>query len=237
MRIIPAIDIIDGRCVRLTRGDYTTQKVYREDPVEVARELEAAGIRYLHVVDLDGARSSHIVNHASLRSITQQTGLSVDFGGGIKSEEDIRIAFDCGATQVTAGTVAARNPELFLTWVDEFGAERIILGADSMNRKIAANGWLEGSSHDVVDFIESYYRKGVKYVICTDISKDGMLEGASEDLYGEILRRSPVQLIASGGVAGLRDVENLRALGCEGVIIGKALYEGRITLEELSALC
>ena len=233
MRIIPAIDIIDGKCVRLTKGDYSTRKVYNEDPVEVAKAFEASGIGYLHLVDLDGAKSNHIVNKDVLRKITTATSLQVDFGGGIKSDEDLRIAFENGAAQVTAGSIAARNPDLFLKWLDQYGADKIILGADSHGRKIATHGWQQESDLDVVDFIAGYERKGVSFVICTDISKDGMLQGTSIELYAEILQATGVKLIASGGITSIDDLKAVKALGCEGAIIGKALYEGKIELNEL----
>jgi len=233
MRIIPAIDVIDGKCVRLTKGDYTTQKTYHDNPLDVAREFEDHGIRYLHLVDLDGARSKHIVNHRVLREITEGTSLLVDFGGGIKSDEDVRIAFENGATQITGGSVAQQQPELFMQWLKHFGPERIILGADSHHRKIATLGWQEQSQEDVVDFITAYEKKGVQYVISTDISKDGMLQGPSEELYREIIASSGIRLIASGGITSLDDLQRLRAIGCEGAIIGKAIYEGHIRLNDL----
>ena len=233
MRIIPAIDIIDGKCVRLTKGDYSTQKIYNENPVEVAKSFEANGIRYLHLVDLDGAKSKHIVNKDILRKISTKTSLTVDFGGGIKTDEDVRIAFENGAAQVTVGSIAAQEPDLFLKWLSVYGPDKIILGADSRGRKIATHGWQQQSELDVVDFIAGYERKGVTYVICTDISKDGMLQGTSNELYAEILRETDVKLIASGGVSSVDDLTKVKELGCEGAIIGKALYEGRISLDEL----
>lgn len=233
MRIIPAIDIIDGKCVRLTKGDYSTKKVYNEDPVEVAKEFEANGIQYLHVVDLDGARSKHIVNHKVLRNITSKTTLKVDFGGGIKSDEDIRIAFENGAAQITGGSIAVQEPDTFQRWLDKYGAEKIILGADSNNRMIATHGWMQQSALDVIDFISDYAKEGVVYVICTDIQKDGMLQGTSNELYREIIDKTGVKLIASGGVASVDDLITLKLLGCDGVIIGKAFYEGKISLPQL----
>lgn len=237
MRIIPAIDIIDGKCVRLTKGDYNTSKIYREDPLEVAKEFEDNGIKFLHLVDLDGAKSNHIVNHKVLEKIATGTSLKVDFGGGIKSTEDAHKAFNSGARQITAGSVAIKNPDLFLEWLNEFGSEKIILGADANNRKIASQGWLEKSEKDVLDFISSYEKASVKYIICTDISKDGMLQGPSTDLYEEILSKTNIKLIASGGISNLNDVKKMKEIGCEGCIIGKAIYEGKVTLKELSALC
>lgn len=233
MRIIPAIDIIEGKCVRLTKGDYSTKKIYNENPVEVAKEFEANGIRFLHLVDLDGARSQHIVNHKVLNSIATQTNLTVDFGGGIKSDEDIRIAFENGASQVTGGSIAVQNREMFLNWLTQYGANKIILGADSHNRKIATHGWQKQSEIDVVDFISDFEKEGVKYVICTDISKDGMLQGSSNELYIEILNKTEVNLIASGGVSSISDLHALQQIGCEGAIIGKAIYEGKISLDDL----
>lgn len=237
MRIIPAIDIINGKCVRLTKGDYATEKVYNIDPVEVAMEFEASGINYLHLVDLDGARARQIINYKVLNAITTKTRLKVDFGGGLKSNEDLKIAFDNGASQITGGSIAVSNPGLFMDWVNQYGADKIILGADCNNRKIATQGWMENSDLDVVDFINDYVARGVQYVISTDISKDGMLEGAANELYSEILRKVSLRLIASGGVSGIADLEKLKAIGCEGAIIGKAIYEKKISLKELSNLC
>ena len=233
MRIIPAIDIIEGRCVRLTKGDYDTEKVYHTNPVEVAKNFEANGIQYLHLVDLDGAKSNHIVNHKILHAIATQTSLKIDFGGGIKTDDDARIAFENGAAQITGGSIAVQNPVMFLSWLQKYGSDRLILGADSLHRKIATHGWLQQSEVDVIDFIKEYQAKGVSYVICTDISKDGMLEGPSIDLYEEILEDDNVKLIASGGVTSIQDVYDLAEIGCEGAIIGKAIYENRISLQEL----
>ena len=237
MRIIPAIDIIEGQCVRLTKGDYDTKKVYNENPLEVAKEFEDNGIQYLHLVDLDGAKSKHIVNHRILENIASKTNLKVDFGGGLKSDDDLRIAFECGANQITGGSIAANNPEVFLNWLSKYGSDKIILGADCKNRKIATNGWLEASELDVVDFIKNYESEGIDYVICTDIAKDGMLEGTSNELYREIISKSDVKLIASGGVSSIKDLEKVKEIGCEGAILGKAIYEGNITLKELQKLC
>lgn len=235
MRIIPAIDIIDGKCVRLTKGDYSTQIIYNEDPLEVAKEFEANGIQFLHLVDLDGARSSKIINYKILDAIAKSTSLKIDFGGGIKSGDDLHVAFESGASQVTGGSVAVKNRELFLDWITEYGSDKIILGADCLNRKIATQGWLENSETDVIDFISGYQQKSIQYVICTDISKDGMLQGTSNELYKEILEKTKVKLIASGGVSSLDDLIKLSELGCDGAIIGKALYEGRIKLKELKS--
>ena len=237
MRIIPAIDIINGKAVRLTKGDYSTEKIYNESPLEVAKEFEAAGIKYLHLVDLDGAKSQHIVNHKVLQEIANKTTLKIDFGGGLKSNEDIKIAFDNGATQITGGSIAAKNPVLFLEWLATYGASKIILGADCLDRKIATQGWQESSETNVIDFIADYKAKGIEYVICTDISKDGMLEGASNDLYKEIINKANIKLIASGGVSCLNDLIELKAIGCEAAIVGKAIYENRITLNDLSRIC
>ncbi len=237
MRIIPAIDILHGKCVRLTQGDYTNQKIYNEDPLEVAKYFEANGMEYVHLVDLDGARSDHIVNHHILYAIANQTNLKIDFGGGVKSRKDAVIAFENGASQITGGSVAVQDPILFLEWVNEFGSDKIILGADALNRRIASYGWAIQSEKDVLDFISEYSSKGITYVICTDISKDGMMEGAAIDLYEEILAKTAVKLIASGGVSSLKDVINLKTIGCEGAIIGKAIYENKISLTELRELC
>jgi phosphoribosylformimino-5-aminoimidazole carboxamide ribotide isomerase len=236
MRIIPAIDIINGKCVRLTKGDYTTQKVYNENPLEVAKAFEAIGFKHLHLVDLDGAKSKHIVNYLVLEKIAKNTSLKIDFGGGIKSNDDARIAFESGANQITGGTIAIENPSLFLEWITTFGAEKIILGADANKRKIATHGWMKKSEIDVLDFIADYQQKGIIYVICTDIDKDGMLKGASNQLYSEILERTNVKLIASGGVSSIQDLFKLKEIGCEAAIVGKAIYENRITLTQLQEL-
>ena len=233
MRIIPAIDIIDGKCVRLTKGDYNTQKIYNENPIEVAKEFEASGIKHLHLVDLDGAKSNNIVNHRILNEIATKTELIIDFGGGIKSDKDIEIAFENGASQVTGGSIAVHNKTLFLDWLAKYGNEKIILGADSNNRMIATHGWQKQSEMDVVNFIKEYEKDGISYVICTDISKDGMLQGTSVELYKEILSKTNIKLIASGGVTSIEDVKLVEQIGCEGAIIGKAIYEGRINLKEL----
>ena len=237
MRIIPAIDIINGKAVRLTKGDYSTEKIYNENPLEVAKEFEANGIKYLHLVDLDGAKAQHIVNNKVLYDIATNTNLIIDFGGGLKSNEDVKIAFENGAKQITGGSIAAKNPSLFLEWLKIYGSEKIILGADCLNRKIATHGWQQSSELDVIDFINGYKEKGIEHVICTDISKDGMLEGTSNDLYKEIISKTKVQLIASGGVSSMNDLHLLKELGCEGAIIGKAIYENNISLKDLSTLC
>ncbi len=237
MQIIPAIDIINGACVRLEQGDYKKQKTYNEDPLEVAKQFEANGIKRLHMVDLDGAKSKHIVNYKVLENIASKTNLQIDFGGGIKSDDDLRIAFESGAAQITGGSIAVSNPELFLSWLDNYGPDKIILGADCRAGKIATQGWKTQTQLTVHDFINDYYAKGIKQVICTDIAKDGMLEGPSTGLYKELLNQNPIDLIASGGVSGMQDVIDMQEIGCYGVIIGKAIYEGKITLKELSTLC
>lgn len=234
MRIIPAIDIIDGKCVRLSKGDYDTKKIYNEDPLEVAKSFEAHGIQYLHLVDLDGAKSKHIVNHKVLEKIASKTKLKIDFGGGLKTDEDLRIAFENGANQVTGGSIAVKKKNVFESWIGDYGHERIILGADAKNGKIAVSGWQEGSSEDLIPFIQEYEEKGIKYVICTDISRDGMLEGPAFELYNAILAETDsIRLIASGGISEFNELPKLKELGCEGVIIGKAIYENRISLKQL----
>ena len=234
MRIIPAIDIIEGKCVRLTKGDYNTKKIYNENPVEVAKEFEAAGIQYLHVVDLDGAKASHIVNYKVLEQIAFKTNLKIDFGGGLKSDKDLQIAFNSGANQITGGSIAVKNPEIFESWIAKFGADKIILGADCNNEKIAVSGWQEESDLKVIPFVKDYQFKGISYVICTDISKDGMLEGPSFELYQRILENTPkIKLIASGGISTFDEIPKLAEMNCEGVIIGKAIYENRISLKQL----
>lgn len=237
MRIIPAIDIIDGKCVRLSKGDYSTKKIYNENPLEVALQFEANGIQYLHLVDLDGAKSKQVVNYKVLEEITSKTSLKVDFGGGLKSDEDLRIVFENGARQITGGSIAVSDRKLFLSWLKEYGADRIILGADCKNRKIATHGWLETTELDVVDYIKDYESKGIKTVVCTDIAKDGMLCGPSFELYTEIIARTTINLVASGGVSSIRDLELLKETGCEAAIVGKAIYEGNISLKELQKLC
>lgn len=236
MRIIPAIDIIDGKCVRLSKGDYDTKKIYNENPVEVAKEFEDFGIQYLHLVDLDGAKAKKIINQKVIENIAKNTNLIIDFGGGIRSEEDLQKVFDSGAKKVTLGSIAVVNPELCLAWLEQFGAEKLILGADCLDRKIKTSGWLENSETDVVDFIKEYQKKGFREVVCTDISKDGMLQGPSTALYQEIIENSIIELIASGGISNIEDVQKMKEIGCAGTIIGKAIYEGRISLEQLSKI-
>mgnify|MGYP000677750455 CR=1 FL=1 len=248
MRIIPAIDIIDGKCVRLTKGDYNTKKVYNENPLEIAKQFEDSGIQYLHVVDLDGAKAKHIVNYKVLEQIATKTNLNIDFGGGLKSNEDLNIAFNSGANQITGGSIAVKDAALFETWITKFGAEKIILGADfypdTTGGKIATNGWQEESSLELIPFIKEYLKKGIQYVICTDISKDGMLQGPSFEMYEEIINQGMVitddsditrsiKLIASGGISAFDELPKLKEIGCEGVIIGKAIYENKISLKDL----
>ncbi len=259
MRIIPAIDIIDGKCVRLSKGDYGTKKVYNENPLEVAKQFEAHGIRYLHLVDLDGARSKHIVNHKVLERIASKTNLAIDFGGGLKTDEDLHIAFESGANQITGGSIAVKDEATFTGWISQYGPEKIILGADTIDGKVAVSGWQEESQEELIPFIEYYRQKGIEYVICTDISKDGMLEGPSFELYEKIIDRSVraqprtnsdlstaptgrrggleemkrLKLIASGGISTFDELPRLEEIGCEGAIVGKAIYEHRISLKQL----
>jgi len=237
MRIIMAVDILEGKCVRLTRGDYNTGKIYRDDPLDMALEIEDNGLKYLHLVDLDGARSKKVINHKILEKMCLKTQLTVDFGGGIRSDDDIRIAFDCGAAQVTAGSVAVTDQPLFLDWLKRYGNQKIILGADFKGKEIATHGWMKKSGKDLTDFISDYHSRGIRYVICTDVSRDGMLSGPSTDIYRQILEKVDVDLIASGGISSLKDIEDICSCGCEGVIIGKAVYEGKIQLKELRELC
>lgn len=238
MRIIPAIDIIDGKCVRLTKGDYSTKKIYNENPLEVAKEFEASGIEFLHVVDLDGAKASQIMNYKVLEQIASKTNLKIDFGGGLKSNKDLEIAFNSGANQITGGSIAVKNSDIFESWIERYGAQKIILGADfypdSVGGKIAINGWQEESTLELIPFIKGYQEKGIQYVICTDISKDGMLQGPSFAIYKEILTEvKNVKLIASGGISTFDELPRLAENGCEGVIIGKAIYENKISLKQL----
>jgi phosphoribosylformimino-5-aminoimidazole carboxamide ribotide isomerase len=244
MRIIPAIDIIDGKCVRLTKGDYSTKKIYNENPLEVAKEFEAAGIEYLHVVDLDGAKASQIINYKVLEQIALKTTLKIDFGGGLKSNKDLEIAFNSGANQITGGSIAVKKSEVFKSWIEQYGSQKIILGADfypdTSGGKIATNGWQEESSLELIPFIADYQQKGIQYVICTDISKDGMLEGPSFEMYQNILDSchsegsdESLKLIASGGISTFDEIPKLAEMGCEGVIIGKAIYENKFSLKQL----
>ena len=234
IEIIPAIDIIDGKCVRLTQGDYAQKIVYNENPLEVAKMFADFGVRRLHVVDLDGAKAQHIVNYRVLENITSKTNLVVDFGGGLKSDEDLRVAFECGAAMVTGGSIAVKNPDVFSAWIEKYGSEKLILGADVKDEKIAVSGWVENTGIELLPFIEKYVSRGLNKVICTDINKDGMLEGASVLLYEKILRNFPeLYLIASGGVGGIQDIEALEQSKIPAVIVGKAFYEGKIKLRAL----
>lgn len=236
IEIIPAIDVIDGKCVRLSQGDYDQKKVYNENPSEVAKMFEDAGVRRLHLVDLDGAKAQHIVNYKVLESITSKTNLVVDFGGGLKSDDDLRIAFECGASMVTGGSIAVKNPDVFLSWIEKFGAEKIILGADVKDEKIAVGGWIETTDLSLIPFIKKFKDKGVDKVICTDISKDGMLQGASNELYKKVLDNFPdLYLVASGGVSCMDDIKALNDANVPAVITGKAIYEGKIKLAEIAS--
>lgn len=236
IELIPAIDVIDGKCVRLSQGDYQSKKVYNENPVEVAKMFEAHGIHRLHVVDLDGAASKHVVNYKVLEALARQTSLVIDFGGGIKSNEDLHIAFESGAQMVTLGSIAVKEPDTFNRWMEVYGSERIILGADAKDGKIAVNGWLECSRLELMPFLDDYIKKGVIKVLCTDISRDGMLNGPSLELYKQIMEAHPdLHLIASGGISGMKDIEALNEAGIPAVVFGKAFYEGHITLQDLKA--
>jgi len=237
MEIVPAIDIIDGKCVRLTKGDYNAQKTYGDNPLDMALRFQDAGIRRLHLVDLDGARSKHIVNYPTLEAIAGHTDLTVDFGGGIKSTQDLETALGCGAAMVTIGSTAVTEPELMAQWIEDFGQEHIILGADARDGKISVNGWKEDSELKLNDFIRGYMQKGITQVLCTDINRDGMLQGPSVDLYKSLLKEFPgIKLIASGGVSSVQDLIDLKEAGLPAAIVGKAYYEGRITLDQLSKL-
>ena len=234
IELIPAIDIIGGQCVRLTKGDYDQKTVYRDSPAEVAREFENIGFKRLHVVDLDGAKSKHIVNEQVLQTITAETHLTVDFGGGIKTDEDIEKAFTAGASMVTIGSIAVTNPDLFRGWLEKYGSDRIILGADVRHGKISINGWKEDSSEDLLPFLRKYVDAGVKNVLCTEISKDGTLAGPAIELYRQVMAAYPeLHLIASGGVSSIEDIQALDTAGIPAVVFGKAIYEGRIDLNEL----
>jgi phosphoribosylformimino-5-aminoimidazole carboxamide ribotide isomerase len=235
MLIIPAIDIIDGKCVRLTKGNYDTKIIYNENPVDAAKAFEDAGITHLHLVDLDGAKKSEVVNWKVLESIASQTKLQIDFSGGIKTKQSAQQAFDLGATQITVGSLAAKNPKEFVDWIWEFGEEKLILGADVIKDKIAIHGWQESSTKDIYSYLDYFFEEGIDYVLCTDVSKDGMLQGPSIDLYKDILEEyEEIKLIASGGVSSLEDLNQLKEIGCYAAIVGKAFYEGRISLSELS---
>lgn len=234
IELIPAIDLIDGKCVRLSQGDYASKKIYNEDPVEVAKEFEANGLQRLHVVDLDGAASHHVVNYRTLEQIASRTELIIDFGGGVKTDEDLVIAFESGAQMITVGSLAIKNPTLFEHWLDQYGCEKMILGADVKDRKIAVNGWKDETDTELISFLQCYMKKGVRKTLCTDISCDGMLQGPSLQLYQDILKECPeLYLIASGGVSSIEDIDRLHEAGVPAVVFGKALYEGRITLKDL----
>lgn len=234
IEIIPAINLIHGKCVRLSQGDYNQKIIYNENPLEVAKMFADAGIRRLHLVDLDGAKAQHIVNHKILEQLATKTDLIIDFGGGLKSNDDLRIAFECGAKMITGGSIAVRNPQIFSSWIKEFGSERIILGADVNNEKIAVGGWMETTEIELMPFVENYMQQGISKVICTDISKDGMLQGVALGLYKKMLSQAPdLYLIASGGVSSIVDIEQLVEAKVPAVIIGKAIYEAKIILSEL----
>ncbi len=234
IQIIPAIDIIDGKCVRLSQGDYNQKNIYRENPLEMAKSFEAAGFQKLHLVDLDGAKARQVVNLKVLEKIAGQTRLQIEFGGGIKTDADLRKVFECGAAQAIIGTVAVKQPALFFSWLDCYGSEKIILGADVKGERLAINGWLETSNVSIYDFLESHRSGGLKYVICTDVSKDGMLGGTALGLYERLIRKFPdLHIIASGGVSSPQDIENLARIHCPSVVVGKAIYEGRLNLETL----
>ncbi|KAA2241770.1 1-(5-phosphoribosyl)-5-[(5-phosphoribosylamino)methylideneamino]imidazole-4-carboxamide isomerase [Chitinophaga agrisoli] len=235
--VIPAIDIIDGKCVRLTQGDYAQQKVYNEHPLEVAKAFEDIGVQRLHLVDLDGAKKGAVVNWKVLEAIAGKTGLVIDFGGGIKTTKDLEIVFESGAALATIGSIAVKDPELFFSWVKEYGPDKIFLGADVKEEKIAVGGWLETTALSIFDFLEQHTARGVRHIFCTDIAKDGLLQGPSIDLYKKILDRFPaIDFVASGGVSNLQDVIDLQEIGCSGAIIGKAIYEGKISMDELKQL-
>ena len=234
MRIIPAIDVIDGKCVRLTQGDYTQKKIYHENPVEVAKAFEGAGLKYLHLVDLDGAKAGRVINWKVVEAITTNTDLAVDFGGGIKTDDEMKKLFDAGVQQVNLGSIAVKNPDIVETWIKSYGPERIILSADVKGDQIAISGWLEKSAIHITDFITGYSRRGIQYITCTDISTDGMLLGPNIALYAMLLKTFPtIKLIASGGVSNVEDIEKLRNIHVDGVIVGKAIYEGRIDVKTL----
>ena len=234
IEIIPAIDLIDGKCVRLSQGDYDQKTVYNENPLEVAKMFENAGIRRLHLVDLDGAKAKHIVNHKVLEAIATKTSLIIDFGGGLKSDEDLKMAFNSGAAMVTGGSIAVKEKETFLSWLEKYGSERIILGADAKDGKIAVSGWLEDTDLDVIDFISDYQKQGISKVISTDIGRDGMLNGPAFELYSEIMKKLPgIEIIASGGIASMDDILKLNEMGVPGVITGKAIYENKVSLKEI----
>ncbi|HRB71217.1 1-(5-phosphoribosyl)-5-[(5-phosphoribosylamino)methylideneamino]imidazole-4-carboxamide isomerase [Flavobacterium sp. WV_118_3] len=237
MRIIPALDIIDGKCVRLLNGNYQKMTIYSDDPLEMAKRFEDHGMQYLHLVDLDGAKSNRIVNYKILEKIASKTNLIIDFGGGIKADEDLRIAFNSGAAQLTGGSIAVKDPERFSGWIRDYGSSKIILGADVKDTTVAISGWLEESDQTIIPFLQDYVKKGIEYVICTDINRDGTLAGPAVDLYSELLQTFPeIKLIASGGISNVETLLELDELGCDAAIIGKAIYENRISLKELERL-
>ncbi|MPT35570.1 MAG: 1-(5-phosphoribosyl)-5-[(5-phosphoribosylamino)methylideneamino]imidazole-4-carboxamide isomerase [Flavobacterium sp.] len=237
MRIIPALDIIDGKCVRLLNGNYQKMTIYSDDPLEMAKRFEDHGMQYLHLVDLDGAKSNRIVNYKILEKIASKTNLIIDFGGGIKADEDLRIAFNSGAAQLTGGSIAVKDPERFSGWIRDYGSSKIILGADVKDTTVAISGWLEESDQTIIPFLQDYVKKGIEYVICTDINRDGTLAGPAVDLYSELLQTFPeIKLIASGGISNVKALLELDELGCDAAIIGKAIYENRISLKELERL-
>ena len=233
MKIIPAIDIIDGKCVRLSKGNYNSQITYNQNPLEVAKTYEDHGLEFLHLVDLDGAKSNHIINYSILEIIASKTNLKIDFGGGVKTENDVNLAFNSGANQVTCGSVAVKQPEIFCEWILNYGSEKIILGADVRGKYVATDGWINTSNQSIFDFINFYKNKGIETVTCTDISKDGMLEGPSFKLYSKIIDAYNINLVASGGVSEYDDILKLDDMGCYGIIIGKAIYENKISLKQL----
>jgi phosphoribosylformimino-5-aminoimidazole carboxamide ribotide isomerase len=236
MQLIPAIDIIDGKCVRLTQGDYEQKKIYNEKPLEVAKEFEDAGLSRLHLVDLDGAKAGEVKNWKVLETIASKTSLVIDFGGGIKKEKDVQIVFESGAVLATVGSIAVKDEATFVSWLKQFGAEKFLLGADVKDEKIAVGGWLETTDIWIYDFIEKYINHGVQQIFCTDVSKDGKLEGPSIDLYKNIIAKFPsLHFIASGGVSNMNDLEDLHTIGCAGAIVGKAIYEGRLNINELKS--
>jgi len=234
MEIIPAIDIIDGKCVRLTEGDYAQKTIYNESPLEIAKSFADAGVKRLHLVDLDGAKAGKVTNWKVLESIASNTSLIIDFGGGIKTETDLKLVYESGASLATIGSLAVKDPNLFASWIAQYAADKFLLGADVKGEYIAIGGWLQVSEETIIQFIEKYIEKGIKQLFCTDISKDGKLEGPSLELYTKIVRQFPdLHFIASGGVSSMDDINALREIGCKGVIVGKAIYEGRIKIEEL----
>ena len=235
IEIIPALDLIDEKCVRLTQGDFTRKKIYNENPLETAKKFEAVGLKRLHIVDLDGAKNGRITNLKVLETISRNTNLTIDFGGGIKTDEDIQNVFDAGAAMASVGSVAVREPERFFAWLEKYGSRRILLGADVKDNKLAINGWQTSTNLEILSFLESYFEKGVKQVFVTDIGKDGLLQGSANGLYAQILSHLPkLKLIASGGASSMNDIDKLEKIGCTGVIVGKAIYENRIKLEDLN---